>query len=130
MYKGEYKMIENKFKVGSQWKTRGGWKAIILDIKKDSGKEPYLKVLHYVNEFIIAHNIDGTVDESDKYDLIEPWKEHRKGEFWVNVYDDKHCGIVTIPHETKHSADSANYKKSRIACVKVEWTEGEGLEDE
>lgn len=46
----------------------------------------------------------------------------KRGEFWVNIYpDDSRCS-----HRTRERADE--YARSdRIACVRVEYAEGEGL---
>lgn len=51
-------------------------------------------------------------------DLIAPWTEPKKGTVWVNVYP--------VSHKTKAEAD-AYAQDGRIACVSVNWTEGEGL---
>ncbi len=54
-------------------------------------------------------------------DLIAPWTEPKKGTVWVNVYEG-HCHV----HTTRADADEGA-GKSRIACVSVNWTKGEGL---
>jgi hypothetical protein len=41
---------------------------------------------------------------------------------WMNIYDDDHI----VVHFTKEGADMHNIQ--RIACIRVEFTEGEGLE--
>lgn len=41
---------------------------------------------------------------------------------WVNVYDD----VIGLSYETREMADEA-YCYDRTACIKIEWTEGEGL---
>jgi len=43
---------------------------------------------------------------------------------WMNIYDDD----AIISHFTKEEAD-LECDDGRIACVRVEFTEGEGLED-
>lgn len=50
--------------------------------------------------------------------------EPQRGECWVNVY--RHH----LPHacETREDADRQSGPE-RIACVKIEWTEGQGLEE-
>lgn len=54
-------------------------------------------------------------------DLIAPWTEPKKGTVWVNVYEG-HCH----GHTTRADADEGA-GKTRLACVSVNWTEGEGL---
>ena len=44
-------------------------------------------------------------------------------ECWVNVYPEH----FSSPHESKEQADSVA-EKHRIACIKVEYTVGDGLE--
>jgi hypothetical protein len=53
-------------------------------------------------------------------------KEPKTGVFWVNVYPDKSVGIY---FSSKRKADlKANWLgMSRIACVEVNWTEGDGM---
>lgn len=78
------------------------------------------------NDFVILRRSDGreiafeklSKDSLNHVEYVEP----QKGEFWVNVY--KHY-IVYYP--TKEKADGMS-RNDRLACVKVPWTEGEGLE--
>lgn len=42
---------------------------------------------------------------------------------WINVYDDG----VNCVHPTRHAADLSCVPATRIACVEVTYTEGEGL---
>lgn len=53
-------------------------------------------------------------------------KEPKMGVFWVNVYPDKSVGIYFL---SKREADlKTNWiGMSRIACVEVNWTEGDGM---
>ncbi len=60
-----------------------------------------------------------------------PSKPKAKGKvhrFWVNVYLCDLKGDLTscIMHDSKHSADVVAHK-SRIACICVSFTEGQGL---
>lgn len=58
-------------------------------------------------------------------DLIAPWTEPKKGTVWVNVYG---IGALGGAWETKEEADKhVRPGARRIACVSVNWTEGEGL---
>ena len=46
-------------------------------------------------------------------------------ERWVNVYGE---GAIVQLHETKEMADKYASKQGRIACIKISFTVGEGLE--
>lgn len=65
------------------------------------------------------------------HDLIAPWTEPKKGAVWVNVYADYNGNrTLYVAHKDKESADEgARYRStlSLLACVSVNWTEGEGL---
>jgi len=108
----------NKFEIGTQWKTRGGRRAVVVAMYDDGSG---FKAWHSEEGWTRAHSMDGSRIHPDDYDLIEPWSEPRKGEFWVNVYEDAHW--------TYRTEKAANHGggTDRIACVKVNWTEGEGL---
>ena len=56
---------------------------------------------------------------------FEEWKEPQRGECWVNIDADGYF-------DAWKSREVADRQKNpdRIACVKVEWTEGQGLEGE
>ena len=54
-------------------------------------------------------------------DLIAPWTEPKKGTVWVNVYDDHFMTYTTRDYADRHAVSG------RLACVSVNWTEGDGL---
>ena len=116
-----------KYEVGTQWKTRGGWRAVV--VTHDKG---LFEVWHDQDGETHPHN-DGcglrhrpqTQDRTDwrPYDLISTWEEPRSGTYWFNIYNN-HCG--NHPSKTKDIAESVA-TIDRIACVEVNWVEGEGL---
>lgn len=57
-------------------------------------------------------------------DLVNIPEPKRSGEVWVNIYPG---GIAHYVCGTRLEADQAA-ADTRIACVRVPWTEGEGLE--
>jgi len=61
--------------------------------------------------------------------LYEEYKEPKKGEFWVNIYDEPFQSNWARLHDSREKADSESNKNGlkQIACVKVNWTEGEGF---
>ena len=133
-------MKDNKFTIGSQWLTRGNWKAVVVS-SKAKGSTNRMIVWHQEvgsnrdEGNIHIHLLDGRLDDcacdANNYDLIEPWKEPRKGEFDVLVLANEK-GIRQVL-ETKDwggclCCDLGNFNKENIiASITVKWTEGEGL---
>ena len=61
-------------------------------------------------------------------DLVEEWKEPKSGVGYVNVYSDKHLGVYYgTMQKTKTEANrfSRCAQQHLIACVRVEWKEGQ-----
>ena len=119
-------MTDNKFTIGSQWKTRGGWRAVVVTNPDYAYK---IAVWHDSGmQEARLHHLDGTCffDKSE-FELIEPWVEPRKIKIskWINVYADQ---SVFNLYPTKEIADRYA-ASSRIACVyhEFEVTEGDGL---
>lgn len=122
-----------KYEIGSQWKTRGGWRAMVLanDTVGVNDREEYLRVWHSDLSDTIrlqyADNGKNGHGETNNYDLIEPWSEPVVHEGWVNIYPPRSsdnvfdCGMIG----TRKRCDAIS--KDRIACVKIKFTEGEGL---
>jgi len=116
------------YEIGSQWKTRGGWRAIVVGTVNDA-----LRVWHdtqTVTKGELSINCKKTGEHkeradlkspSDKCDLIEPWKEPRSGEIDCHViaYPDGEISIV--------DHDDCCTEGIVIAKVTVKFTEGEGL---
>ena len=61
---------------------------------------------------------------SSEFDLTNIPEPKQSGEVWVDVYED--AGTITCGVRTNSSGQSQWSK--RLACVRVPWTEGEGLE--
>jgi len=123
-----------KYEIGTQWKTKGGWRAVVVAQQHNTFGAWHEKTTGTsLHDDIggICINTGGGVFNSD-HDLIEPWKELLEGEFDVLVLaNDK--GITQIV-ETKDWGGSlcngtlGNFNKENIiACVTVVWTEGDGL---
>lgn len=73
--------------------------------------------LKYPPDIWIDQTSCSFVHDSDRY-RIKP--EKKKG--WVNIYPD----IASGAYESKEKADRAA-SRSRIACIKIEYEEGQGL---
>lgn len=106
--------------------TRDGRTARIIctDAKTSSGF-PIIALVADAsgNEFLVSHTSDGYYNSSkDKHNnnLINIPEKH---EMWVNCYP----GLTARDYLTRKAADYAA-TPARIACVKVTWTDGEGLE--
>lgn len=64
-----------------------------------------------------------------KYDIIGEWSpEPKKVKGWINIYQPyKKCSVV---YDSKKKADEYSNEYAnhvRIACIPIEFTEGEGL---
>lgn len=118
----------NKFEIGSQWKTRGGWRAVVV------GHIPVgCFVWHEEDEKSYAHIEDGKRNSAlsqHRYDLIEPWKEPVVHEGWQNYYPaDMYCKIPKANSGLWKSRQAADEMAvdGRTACIPIKFTEGEGL---
>ena len=90
----------SKFEIGSQWKTRGGWRAVVVDDKLNTQDPLYpVNVWHSGGdeEETMRHTASGLTfasrdndeyemwPEGRNYDLIEPWKELREFEVVIDL---------------------------------------------
>ena len=98
----------NKFEIGSQWKTRGGWRAVVVDIQEDE-THPFI-AWHSKHDETWGHMACGVFEKDivGIYDLIEPWSEPRELE-----------AVLHICHVKKENS-------SRIKGF-ISLTEGDGL---
>lgn len=61
---------------------------------------------------------------NDSLDLIEEWVEPLGGTVWVNVYENDEL----YTHHSREAADRCcKNNQTRLACIEVNWKEGEGL---
>ena len=111
-------MTKTKYEIGSQWRTRGGWRAVVVTHEADG-----LLVWHSNTEKTCKLYYDGCLEgnAATAWDLIEPWKEPKRGVAYVNIYDKD---VFSYPYETRAEADR-HVLNNRLACVKVEWKEGQ-----
>lgn len=118
----------NKYEIGTQWKTRGGWRAVVVDVL-NIGFVAYHSMVLNNRSGTIQHDTDGKGYNDRVYDLIEPWPEPVVHEGWVmfkkypviDGEDIETAGFYTSnPIETKKDGDY-------VACIKVRFEEGEGL---
>ena len=118
------KDYKEKFPIGSKWNTRGG-EVVEVIYHNDKCKE-YPIVVVFNNGEVDIYKEDGSLlnNEVCDFDITTPYKEPLKGEFWANVYKN---GENIIVYNDRDTADFCA-DTMRIACVRVEWTEGEGLD--
>jgi len=104
-------------------RTRDGRAARILctDFKNDDG--PIIAAITFAldgKERVFSYHSNGRYyTYASNSDLVNIPEKHVR---WVNVF---HCGGYLCA--TKEIADSLDVEKSRIACVRIEFEEGEGL---
>ena len=121
----------SEFTIGSQWKARGGRMAVVVGYNNNYAPDSvhaFSAVIEYGGGFkIIRYTSIGTVYMSncdkDQYDLIEPWKEPVVHEGWVNFYPDYISEDFHVSHRIADDMSGTD----RIACIKIKFTEGEGL---
>lgn len=108
-----------KFTIGSQWKTRGGWRAVVVD-----NYGLFIAVWHKTERESYLHYQDGMFQSNypGELDLIEPWVESKEHDVWVNVHKNR-CAYM---YDTKQMADNARHEPC-LACVNVKFKEGDGL---
>ena len=119
--------------VGKWYKTRNGKPAyvgyIIPDDKVKWCIQGYIAKDDKSFDCVIAWNKDGMYNNViGGHDLIEEWKEPKSGVGYVNVYSDKHQGVYYgTMQKTKTEANrfSRCAQQHLIACVRVEWKEGQ-----
>ena len=104
-------------------RTRGNKRVRIIatDINNDGWPIGALVTEDDGREVFYKYTVDGrrTLSSIHSYDLINI---PEKRTVWVNIYECGHCSYYSTSHRAFENALS-----SRIACVKVEFEEGEGL---
>lgn len=123
--------MTNKFTIGSQWLTKGGWRAVVVSIEDNLAL-----VWHSADDTTWVHSIrDGApvAPGGDRFSLDNPYTEPRKGTVWVNVYVDKDDGKIltsSYPSENGMESEKPVYEDLNcelIASFKHDWTENEKL---
>jgi len=120
-----------KYEIGTEWKTRGGWRAMIVGAADELTvwHEGFIDQLHDSSGLNMRNEDDSYSSPEEEFDLIEPWKEPIVHEGWFNVYRRSYGFVLGLARpQTKEQcdADHSNFD-NRIACVPLNFTEGEGL---
>lgn len=116
--------MTNKFTIGSQWTTKGGWRAVVVDVDHSG-----VKTWHEHKNWVVYHFLDGSATGEPDFALITPYTEPRKGTVWVNVWRNREYDeIVSVAHDSEKEyldelSEGIDYQ--RIASFKHDWTENE-----
>lgn len=119
-------MTKHNYIPGKAYKMRNGEKAVFI------GENPfdlhYPLVFVHQDNYIAKHRYNGsyaaTHNKAHHLDIIGEWPpEPRKVKGWVNVYSSWEKELI---HPDKPTADG-EAGAARIACIPIEFTEGEGL---
>jgi hypothetical protein len=120
---------EMKIEVGKYYKTHSGNKAFIGYKINKGASYPLVGHIENTNgEYYERCNwcLNGSVANRNDYDLIEEWKEPKSGVRYLNVYTNAVNTIGEYTYMLASERDVADtYNKNRIACVRVEWKEGQ-----
>ncbi|MGG7581717.1 hypothetical protein [Rhizobium sp. Nf11,1] len=117
---------------GKYYRTRDGRKAFV------SGTNPFSEGSHIRAIGVVYGNGVQGWDLSGAFsslgghglDLVDEWVEPKRIKGWLNVYpeNDESFDIVKY-HPTREQAD-VSALSTRIACIKIDVLEGEGLNGE
>lgn len=110
--------------------TRDGRPARIVATDREHSRQPPIVALvsEKGDEIILTYFNNGHYygEGEGAYDLINRPAPKRHGEVWANIYSSRTTDEAVNVHTTRDEADRAA-GRNRLACVRVEWTEGEGL---
>ena len=115
----------SKFDPTKPVRRRDGYKARILTTEARSTDYPIVALVESADgeEMPQTFTKDGRfniAEQANRYDLVNVPEKHK---FWANIYS---RDTVATLHETRSEADNDS-AYSRIACIRIEFEEGEGL---
>lgn len=111
---------EMKIEVGKWYKDSRGYQHEIVHYN--------LKADFFVSSYGNCFDRDGRNRDGEVGTLIEEWKEPKSGTYWMNIYDRNEYSITRGTSESKMDADNHArncVSNKRIACIRVEWKEGQ-----
>lgn len=117
--------MTKEFKVSDFWKDSDGGKHLICKVDNEC-----IHTFCYTNNKSFRFKPSGNYYNTGLgYCLLEPWKEPLNGVLWVNVFrfSKPFDGCFYGAWLKKDEADRSSEKSvsDRIACVKVNWKEGQ-----
>ena len=102
--------------------TRGGQPARLVTVIKGTFNHVVV-----VDDKQVIQVTEGGLWQGEPYaepmDIVNVPPKKMTGEFWVNIYPD---GSSAAGHLSRAEADKLA-STNRVACKRVQWTEGEGL---
>ena len=121
--------------VGTQWKTRGGWRSVIVDVYDDGAYRAWHDIgvgdlcLNYT---AAEHLVSAKTGEATAYDLVELWtgpKPLRTIDVDVHVYfDENGVSFGCQSAEQKAKFPPPDHPKIFAAFhIQKQLTEGEGI---
>ena len=109
--------------------TRDGKPARIIctDAKNADGRPMIVLVeVPKGHETAISYAANGRyAAEKHDFDLINVPQKHKR---WLNIYSGTNWPFLGTHFATRAEADQEAYPNTRIACIEIEFTEGEGLD--
>ncbi len=124
-------MTKHNFVAGRAYKTSGKCKCFYIGENPLNQDRPLLFV--HENGDLFEANYMGvciSIDRSHEYDIIGEWPpEPKKWQCWANVhrtYDGNAPLKFAVCKDREHADNQADVKQ-RIACIPIEFIEGEGL---
>lgn len=128
----EVKEDEMKIEVGKLYKLANGYKAYIHSLLPENAAA----VRPYLGYITSPNGVYACQDEWDEngecrthsYNIVEEWKEPKSGAYYMNVYSNNDGTYITVGlnDSRQHANDRSSSKNfKRIACVRVEWKEGQ-----
>jgi hypothetical protein len=140
--------MENKFEIGSQWKTRGGWRAVVVNIENSglvvwhSDKSTahyhyrdgsYCHIVHYKRSTECEERDNGDYLHKRDEDLIELWKEPREFEVDVKVTimpsGMPQAEIVPVKIKNFKPNDEVRFEPKLVATKRITIKEGEFIDE-
>lgn len=113
---------EETYPIGSMWKTRCGYKAVVLKHVHGVDFPVYLWV-DGKNTMGFLTQVTGSGENSgvapSEYDLISPWKDPIKGELWINLYHDPDSNMYPTRHGTYLSKEDADAELKNMVGLKL-----------
>lgn len=119
-------MSNLQIEVGKWYKTSCGYKAYITTKLPDhaAASRPFLAYIVSPDGIYCCqteYDEHGYSKGSNTYNIKEEWKEPKSGVAYVNIFDDGIGGTFN----TRREADGTSVKEDRIACIRIEWKEGQ-----
>ena len=99
---------------------------LATDLKTDDNRPIVIAIMGPSGrETVAIRYADGRIysGANNPYDLVNVPKKY---EVWINFYDDEDGGYDSYSYSSQAIADESA-DSTRIACVRVEFTDGEGL---